>query len=457
MKITGIEIGEYRQFKDIQFDFTYPEGHPKAGQPLEKVCFIGQSGTGKTTLLEMIWGFCLAISQTATGKGLKPNVDILPRHDVLADFFQSIRFSFAVSNRTLNFDKTQILGEVRDRDFLSDWYTNQLNNEEKKILENIQKSCIYLKDSISLDADAFLADQREQPQTFNDLFKTSTQIKEDRSSFQTRIVSAGAKKAILLGDMISLSAWQYLLKDIISYDNETQNFVVNLGQKLLDPETTTREFRTWLATNPRIELGTKCLNPILEYLHLELGLVGEDGALISLRSKKDSKIPNNTLSTGTRQLLATAIPIYKFDTKGTVILFDEPERSLFPDVQRELVKYYTGLAPDAQFFFATHSPIIAAAFEPCERFILYFDENGEVKCHKGVAPIGDDPNDVLRQDFGMSPLMSDEGLAEYQRYLDLATKIKNEPDIHRKMELIAERSALGNKYNFAVTSPDETN
>jgi ABC-type lipoprotein export system ATPase subunit len=33
---------------------TYPEGHEKAGQPLDKVCFIGQSGTGKTSLLKII-------------------------------------------------------------------------------------------------------------------------------------------------------------------------------------------------------------------------------------------------------------------------------------------------------------------------------------------------------------------------------------------------------------------
>ncbi|WP_155297360.1 hypothetical protein [Spirosoma aerolatum] len=52
MKITGIDIGEYHQFKNIKFDFTYPADHPKAGQPLEKVCFIGQSGTGKTTLFK---------------------------------------------------------------------------------------------------------------------------------------------------------------------------------------------------------------------------------------------------------------------------------------------------------------------------------------------------------------------------------------------------------------------
>jgi len=54
MKISRIEIENFRQFKDLKLNLTYPEGHKKAGQPLDKICIIGQSGTGKTTLLELI-------------------------------------------------------------------------------------------------------------------------------------------------------------------------------------------------------------------------------------------------------------------------------------------------------------------------------------------------------------------------------------------------------------------
>ena len=54
MKITKINIKDYHQFKNFELDLTYPNGHEKAGQPLDKVCFIGQSGTGKTTLLNVI-------------------------------------------------------------------------------------------------------------------------------------------------------------------------------------------------------------------------------------------------------------------------------------------------------------------------------------------------------------------------------------------------------------------
>ena len=65
--------------------------------------------------------------------------------------------------------------------------------------------------------------------------------------------------------------------------------------------------------------------------------------------------------------------IYKLYTTNTVILIDEPERYLYPDIQNEIIDYYTNLAPKTQFFFATHSPIIASSFEPWEIIELKFD------------------------------------------------------------------------------------
>ena len=55
MKITKIEIKNYHQFKNFSIDLTYPQGHSKAGKPLDKICFIGQSGTGKSTIIELIY------------------------------------------------------------------------------------------------------------------------------------------------------------------------------------------------------------------------------------------------------------------------------------------------------------------------------------------------------------------------------------------------------------------
>ncbi|MCX6582484.1 MAG: AAA family ATPase [Candidatus Aminicenantes bacterium] len=57
MKIARIELKDFNQFKHVTLDLTYPRGHEKAGEPLDKVCIIGQSGTGKTSLLRLIKWF----------------------------------------------------------------------------------------------------------------------------------------------------------------------------------------------------------------------------------------------------------------------------------------------------------------------------------------------------------------------------------------------------------------
>lgn len=54
MKIKSLNIDSYRHLQNIHFDFTYLEGHANAGKPLDKICIIGQSATGKTSILELI-------------------------------------------------------------------------------------------------------------------------------------------------------------------------------------------------------------------------------------------------------------------------------------------------------------------------------------------------------------------------------------------------------------------
>ena len=41
MKICNLNISNYKQFKNLELDLTYPSGHEKEGQPLDKICIIG--------------------------------------------------------------------------------------------------------------------------------------------------------------------------------------------------------------------------------------------------------------------------------------------------------------------------------------------------------------------------------------------------------------------------------
>ncbi|GAB4023019.1 hypothetical protein GCM10028808_72260 [Spirosoma migulaei] len=451
MKITGIEIGEYRQFKNIKFDFTYPKGHPKEGQPLEKVCFIGQSGTGKTTLLNLIWELENALIHAMSSLFDTSSFNSLS-DNFLPESIERTIFSFNIDGQQILFDRFSEIGKS-DKDFLSNWFLEKRTKTQQYKINDTNKICLYIKDSIAREADAFLVDQKGTPQSiFGGLVKTDTQVENDKRDKENLISEAGRKKTISLGDSQSLPTWEYVLRDISQYDETGRELVMGIvsDREKITADQLIKRLVHWRdnTPNPRIDLAKRCLNPLLNHFFLEMDTESTE-VPIKIKTKKGITLDSTFISSGTRQLLATAIPIYKFDTKDTVILFDEPERSLFPDIQRELIKYYTSLAPEAQFFFATHSPIIASAFEPCERFILYFDENGEVNYHTGVAPEGDDPNDILRQDFAMAELMLQKGLEEYERYRQLAMQIRAETDEEKKNQLIVERLELGNRYNFA--------
>ena len=83
-------------------------------------------------------------------------------------------------------------------------------------------------------------------------------------------------------------------------------------------------------------------------------------------------------STGTKQVVLSALPLYLLKPKHTIILFDEPETSLYPNLQRLIIDFYTSLTTDCQFFCATHSPLIASSFEPWEIVELKFNKDGHV-------------------------------------------------------------------------------
>ena len=136
------------------------------------------------------------------------------------------------------------------------------------------------------------------------------------------------------------------------------------------------------------------------------------------------------------------------DIKRGFLLLDEPENSLYPDFLYDLIDTYTNIIQNTQFITATHNPIIAAQFEPYERFILEFDELGAVHAKRGTTPVGDDPNDLLVQDFGVRNLLGKEGIKKWERYVELKLLIPKIKDEKAKKNLMKEYMEIGNAYNF---------
>lgn len=386
MKIQQIHIDNFRHLENLTLDFTYQSGEKK-GLPLEKVCLIGQSAAGKTSILEFIKEAISNIRDSKQMKGGKINLKYSQ--------FSPDKFIFPIIDPVFYF-QSEINSTIpqikREHDFLN----------REQILTNFN---MYLG---------------------------------------TRFIE--------VNNIIKDAVWEYLLFDIIEYRRKLTQIGSDLVFKGLhsDIRKLEKEMSLWkkINPNPLIELAEKCLNPILKRLNLEVDVVDTSSYLPLKPIHADKPVPSTGLSTGTKQILLSALPLYKLETDNSIILMDEPERSLYPDLQIELMSYYQNLAPNAQFIVATHSPFIAAAFEPEERFILYFDENGKVQVRNGVSPIGDDPNDILRNDFELEFLMNQHGINAYKKYLNLKQQMSEEQDVNKKKKLLKEVVELGDNYKF---------
>lgn len=432
MKISKLHIDQFRHLENLDFDFTYQSGERK-GQPLNKICFIGQSASGKTSLLELIYEQFSFINNLfvdeasySDAQGVK-SINGSIKFDLDNYFIELNKKNLNIDGITYT-NKEPIIGELAVRGELFK------NPDEKKRI-------FYFKANIISEQNInfFSTNPIELIEKYhNQIEDTARYFKFEHNG------------EFIFNDQINTSILLQLLNDNLIYRKKfTQKMSELIHQGLIaDPKKLGLEFDKWQKDNPKVlELFAKEFNTMLEKLNLEVDLINTEYS-IPLKNKRTEKIiPFQSSSTGTKQLLFTSLPLYSLDTKDSIILIDEPERSLYPDMQMDLMDHYQRLAPDAQFIVATHSPFIAASFEADERFILYFNEEGKVAGRRGSSPIGDDPNDMLKNDFKVN-YYNKHGEDAYQKYINLKQKVANETNPKRKKELILETVKLGDTYNF---------
>ncbi len=102
-----------------------------------------------------------------------------------------------------------------------------------------------------------------------------------------------------------------------------------------------KKLEDWKKTefNPIQDIADNCLDRLLKPFKLKVKTVldiksKDDIGFIKIEDFDGNEIPHGLWSTGTKQVILSAMPLYLLKPKHTVILFDEPERSLYPDLQR---------------------------------------------------------------------------------------------------------------------------
>lgn len=355
MKISKIEIKDFHQFKDFSIDLTYPKGHAKEGQPLDKVCFIGQSGTGKTSLLELIpmhiYNYKTNTINNSNKLSLSESTKII------------LYIGLEIENKVEISLKCEERKETYQNILTSVWDNKNISTETSEWLkENLPSKLIYFPSNLNYDLD----------------------IEENEKIDKNTIIDFSQYKVA--------NVWNLILDKIQKYQEEElqirQGISKTVEQSSNNLETiqkALKKLEEWKNTefNPIQDVADNCLNKLLANFKLkvktELDIKTKDDiGFIKVEDYNKNEIPNGLWSTGTKQVILSALPLYLLKPKDTIILFDEPERSLYPDLQRTIVDYYYSLANDCQFFYATHSPIIASSFDPWEIVELKFNEDGKI-------------------------------------------------------------------------------
>jgi len=449
MKISRLAIADYQQFKWLDLDLTYRKGHPKAGQPLDKVCFIGANGTGKTTLLEIL-------DTRLHGQYSFPK-NKCSKLIICFDTDEGDNFCCYEPN-----NKKEFFCEKEKLPALLDKY------ESCKTDEQIKDFWKEHDDEYEFNRQKLVREgQKISVRAYLPVEGYINRILEVDNLPETSLSEAlNFKKGIEKNHLIANDNFKEFWKLLIYHTNKRMSDEVEF-LNANENEVVGKLKRKFAATNPDIleviaELWAKILDPAGLYFDYEKAkrpfqLLDNLEAYIKLKST-DKVIPYNKLSSGIRDM------IFRFgylkalyfgrDIDWATALIDEPENSLFVDLQYNIIELYEEVCPNTQLFFATHSPIIAAQFHPDERVILEFDEEGYVTASRGVAAEGDDPNDVLVGDFKRETVLGKVGEEKWQRYVELIHLMENETDEKKKVEHAKEFMKIGSDYKFGAVMPD---
>lgn len=437
-KLTKLKIKSFNQFKNFELDFTYPKGHKQEGKPLNKICFIGQSGTGKTTLLNII--------KDLTSGNISELTDIANK---------DVELHYRLSDKA-EIRKIEYIVELKNGSL-----TTKIPRIEKKHKVAKGDKISELETLIAVTAFPTLINFPPEIISQIKLFDEPIDTIELKSeySFKEAVIDFSKNE----NNEIIQNIWENLLLKIKEYNEDVNKQKVKMANLILSnpnlQNEALKEFNEWKDFNfhPIELLARNYLNHFLDKFNLKINTNIADNKVFRFEPLNDTvEVKPELLSTGSKQIILRTLQFYSlWDSenetglpRNSIILMDEPENSLYPDVQREIVDYYETLTENCQFFYATHSPIIASSFEPCERFVLKFDtKNGEINVQNGSAPKGTHSNAILKSEYE-TELLGEEGLLMWKRFLEIPNLISLETDKLKKMQLMDEYMTIGNTYNF---------
>jgi len=342
MTIKKIKWNNHPILGNLELDLI----NPATGQPYETVVFAGENGTGKTTIHETISTFLNIgsfehfdyIEYFATGNNLKA-VQLSDTNSQIKDFFD------IVVNGT---------NTIKIR-------TNRSNNRP--------------------DIDTNALDIRHYGCVFS----------KARADYKTQQITSTTTKHLDTEKYDKEDDFTSLKQLIVDIQNQDNSDYVDLNKGL---GTTPKSWNEFYPTS-KIYRFKNAFDNFFEKLKYEK-VVDNNNEKTILFNKNGKTISIDKLSTGEKQIVFRGIYLLKNNKKlnGAAIMIDEPELSMHPKWQKNILKYYKDLFTEnsnqnAQLFIATHSEYVleeALANKDKNLVIVLNDVGGVIQAKRIDAP-----------------------------------------------------------------------
>lgn len=418
MKIRKLELEGYKVFDTLELDFTDPEGNT-----LDTVVLAGVNGCGKTSLLILFYKM-LSIPYHSS----LPNCQTEP--------FCRIQEISGCSDITLTMElEPSLIEQIKTRFRYDCNYLIQLLHSNFQLVNGqIQLSGSW-NDVHQLERLIYQLEECTDYITL-ELRKNCN----DLIVFLQRL--AFIKKIGYFGTNFIRKKSGEVTKDIDDY------IVSSVTERVLKARDVT--------SGQVIAETVNKINNMFIGMDVKTKLIDITMTSPIFESFNGKRISTRQISEGEQQLFYRAVYLQRLNLNDSIILIDEPETSLHPTWQRNILKLYQNIGENNQIIVATHSPHIIASVKPESLFVLYPNpETGKIepinmaKAHKHTK--GVEPNRILQEIMGLDDLRDPETrqqIDEIAELLRLHPEQVDLPENQAKIEKL--RDELGNGDPFII-------
>lgn len=390
----NIKISDWRQFQDININFDE-----------HLTILTGANGAGKTTILNIL----------SKPLGRTINFVSTPKRD----------------------EKTGILKYFTGKFFRKSKETNITNNVSSQALGSIAYNSNTYNITFPYDIKNTYNINILNIPTVNGVF-----ISSHRNNFVYKNVTHIPTKALSRKDIYYLYNTFLSNKELDTY-YDTDKYA---------PTLLIKEALISLATfgygNQAVVSNQEAINLFEEYQEILKKVLPPSLGFKSLKIEvpevvletKSGNFSLDSVSGGIASIIELTWQIYMYDNPQNkfVVIMDEPENHLHPELQRTLLPNLIESFPNAQFIVATHNPFVISSVDTSQVYVLNYNNENKVISYKldqinktGTA------NDILRDVLGIQstiPIWADNKLQEIiKKYSSLEITNKNVSELRNEL------------------------